>query len=300
MKNKKKALLFLGCTVMWMMCSASAAALRGEGAIAEIASERSEPKNDEGVVFYELSDELHTKTAILESLGAVHYYSFKALRGQRVLLAIPAMREGSVFWDVEYLEEGQWKALQSASKIFSGDGTHNELKVRVMHKKDLALAVQPYSVIMGSLPVLVKYELEDQHGVNRIPMGYTSPPFLMTQGYTYAFLEAHFTDSKGHPLKGASGVFELDLKESRIPKIVEQVTSNEAGRISKMISFGPCHGGRESGEIKHYYGAGVWRSYYYVGSYTFRSQTFDPALAGAVSSKIRTFGHICKHRKVGR
>lgn len=300
MKNNKRVFWLLGFATIWAICSASAGALDKRFAGGESVLDGGEVQADDEIAFEALGDELHTKVAMLESQSAIHYYSFKALRGQKVLLAVPVMNNGSVFWDVEYLEGNEWKKLLTASHIFSEGTALEDVKIRVSPKKGMPLVSQPYSVIVGSLPVLKDYELRDQFGINRIPSGYTSPSFLMTQGYTHAYLEAHFTDTKGHPLKGALGILELDLKESGIPKIVESVVSNDAGRVSKVIDFGRCYGGRESAAIKYYYGDGVWRSYYYVGSYYFRNQFYDPTIASAAPHDPRTFGHVCRHRKVGR
>jgi len=254
---------------------------------------------DDVGVAEKLGDQLHSKTAILETENTIHFYSFVAVRGQKVMLANPINNDVPVHWEVEYFENDEWKKLIGNLKVFQGLEPGAEVNVRISHKKDQPHSMLPYTLVFGSSPVLKEYRLSDQYRMKRIPSGFTQPSFLPVQGSIAAELEASFTDSVGVPLKGAIGRFVLDLKESRIRPVVEWVVSDAEGRVSKTVSFERCYGGRESGEINYFYGPGTWRSYYYVGTYHFANAYLDPSAQISVPLG-QVFGHVCGHRKVRR
>lgn len=292
----------VGCLVLFLMCSASAdqrgvsKAQHSDGLVLDTAG----GGGDINTPYVNLSDELHVKNAVLEGLDAVHYYRFIALRGQKVLLAYPLSQEEDIFWDVEYFEAEEWKPMIGSGKVFDGIEPGGEVKVRIVHKKDLAFSARKYGVVLGSYPVLKEYKLHDQHRMKRIPSGYTEPPFLPVQGAIEAYLEANFTDSTGAPLMGGMGHFTLDLAESRLRPIDLDVVSDEAGKVKKTISFERCYGGRESKDISAFYGGGTWKSYYYVGEYSLKAAFLDAGTMTAPQEQPRIFGHVCGHRKIKR
>lgn len=258
----------------------------------------SETHMDGELVFTDLSDQVHVLQQIPKSATAVHYYSFTAVRGQMVLLAHSGDGQRAAF-KVEYLTGDKWEELVGDSRIFSGLGANGSVIVRVMSKIDVPRTSAAYRLILGSYPVLKKYELHDEVGVNRIPTGHTQPSWFWTQGYTQANLEAYFTDSVGAPLKGAVGRFTLGLSESRLKPVVEEVVSNHQGKVKTSITFGRCTGGHEAlDHVTYHLGTHTWRSYYYVGGYTFSNALLGPAADADAAQDLRLFGHICRQQLI--
>lgn len=249
-------------------------------------------------MFTDLSDQIHVLQQIPKSVTAVHYYSFTAVRGQKVLLGHSGDAQRAAF-KVEYLMGNKWEELVGDSRVFSGLGANGSVIVRLMNKMDAPHSSAAYRLVLGSYPVLKKYELHDEVGVNRIPTGHTQPSWLWTQGYTEANLEAYFTDSVGAPLKGAVGRFTLGLSESRLRPVVEEVVSNHQGKVTTTITFGRCTGGHEAlDHLTYHLGTSTWRSYYYVGGYTLSNTLLGPEADAAAAQDLRLFGHICRQQLI--
>ncbi|MFK3797772.1 hypothetical protein [Pseudomonas sp. NPDC088444] len=258
----------------------------------------SESHMDGEIVLTDLSDQIHVLQNRLVSSTAAHYYTFTATRGQRVLLSYPNGLPQTSF-KVEYLSGNKWEPLVGGSKTFSGLGAAGSVIARVVSGSNASDASTSYKIVFGSFPVLKKYELKDEVGVNRIPTGHTHPSWLWTQGYNEANLEAHFTDSVGAPLKGAMGRFILNLQESRVKTVVEEVISGGDGKIEQVVRFDRCSGGHEARDYVSYdRGANTWRSYYYVGGYTFLNALLGAEAQAEANADVRLFGHICKSSRV--
>lgn len=293
---------FASCAVL-AMCSASALPLQIEAALDNSAVNNSvefAPNDSAGNVsgVVALSDALHVKREVLASPDDVHYYSFIAVRGQKVVVARAPDFIDEVFWDIELLDSGEWKPLPETTMVFSGLVPGSEIQIRVSYKKGAVFIPQPYGIVFGSYPVLKEFKLRDRYGIKRIPSGHTQPSFLPVQGYTEANIEAYFVDSLDTPLKGALGRLDMSLAESRIKPFFKDVVSDENGKINEVVSFERCYGGRESDEINWFYGPGIWRSYYYVGRYRFTSVVSEQHGSAEASEDDQVFGHICQHRKI--
>jgi hypothetical protein len=285
------------------MCSASALPLQIEAALDNSAVNNSvefAPNDSAGNVsgVVALSDALHVKREVLASPDDVHYYSFIAVRGQKVVVARATDFIDEVFWDIELLDSGEWKPLPETTMVFSGLVPGSEIQIRVSYKKGTVFIPQPYEVVFGSYPVLKEFKLRDQYGIKRIPSGHTQPSFLLVQGYTEANIEAYFVDSLDTPLKGAVGRLEMSLAESRIKPFFKDVVSDENGRIREVVNFERCYGGRESSDINYMYGPGTWRSYCYVGEYRFTSLVSEQRGKAELLEGTQIFGHVCQHRKI--
>ncbi|MBD8814977.1 hypothetical protein IFR09_27825, partial [Pseudomonas syringae] len=82
------------------------------------------------------------------------------------------------------------------------------------------------------------------------PHGLTEPAFLATQALTEALLEVSFTDSKKHPLEGGVVAFTFNPNGSVKPTTTPY-TSGSDGKISKLIKFSGCEGGRYAEPFVH-------------------------------------------------
>ncbi|MFJ4142390.1 hypothetical protein [Pseudomonas sp. NPDC089734] len=251
-----------------------------------------------GDVFTELSDRLHQIDGALPNPTAMSRYSFTSVRGQDVLLATPGFSVGNSLWKVEYqVDGGQWetKAFNSpvAIKNLKPGST---VKVRVMALEEAQFQQAAYQVVLGSYPHM-RYELHHEEGFLKIPHGLTDPPFLATQAYTKALLEAWFTDSKAFPLEGGVMRFELEPHQGE-KEITKTWISDSAGKISELIEFNRCDGGKYAKNFvhkNHVKGKNTWATLYRVGHY----RAFNVLLEDRAEQPYKyDFGHVCKRMLV--
>jgi hypothetical protein len=260
---------------------------------AAVISEKSEsvsPAESAGPRFSVLEDRLYQLSDSLTGAQAVHYYGFVAQRGQDVLINVFNGDAPTSPWKVEYYESGGWVIQTQSAKVFSNLAPGAEIIIRVMPRNPENKQSINYALAFGSYPVLQKYDLHDEPGVIRIPVGRTVPGWLATQIYKEALLEVKFTDTKGAPLSGGVAYFHLEFDKDSSP-ITAILISDESGSASKKIELGRCYGGRQAADFVHNQrGFNTWRSYYRVGAYATinLSQGGEPTL-------LHQFylGHIC-------
>lgn len=226
MENKKfYRLVSLGIVAVTMLAWKS-------GATASTSVQASGPESValqvmEEPVLKELSDEFHYLSLKLSSKESAHYYGFTAQRGQKVVLATPAVDPDTVPWKLEYHENGAWKEKRGTfPQIFSNLGPGDFVIVRVTHREDKAYSANPYTVVFGSLPVMKDANVHTSDDVKRVPVADTSR-VLGVQTYSDLQFRAKFTDSTGHPLKGAGAMIHLFSKAgSTSPDLKKYVASD--------------------------------------------------------------------------
>ena len=240
-----------------------------------------------------LEDRLYQINDTLTGAQAAHYYGFVAERGQDVLINVFAGDAPTSPWKVEYHENGKWVMQTLSTKVFSSLAPGAEIIIRVTPRNPDNKQPVNYALAFGSYPVLQKYDLHDEPGVIRIPVGRTVPDWLATQVYKEALLEVKFTDTKGAPLKGGSaGIVLYDLENKRYT--THNLVSNADGSASQMIEFGRCDGGIEALDFEHrQMGFNSWKTFYKLHLYY-----VDNLLSGAppVTPHIFYLGHICSQR----
>ncbi|GAB7531677.1 hypothetical protein PS3A_40910 [Pseudomonas sp. 3A(2025)] len=239
-----------------------------------------------------LEDRIHQISNALESVTAVHHYSFTSVRGQNVLLAIPDVRSYGKQWRLEYrIDGGEWKA-----KRWNGPEKMERLapgatvEVRVMAAEGVQFEKAEYGLVFGSYPHM-NYDFHHQQGFMPIPYGLSDPAFLATQALTEAQLEVTFTDSKKHPLECGVVAFYFE-PNSNIGGKTTNYTSDSAGKVSELIKFSGCEGGHYAQPFIHVNnGRNTWATRYEKGSYEALN-----VLPGIHADKphLYNFGHICK------
>jgi hypothetical protein len=309
-KHAKLALSKIASSVVLALsCQAASAVeiwpdLTGVGEFAPVVQETSKvlaPQELAGPVYTDLADKLNHLESSLASTTDVHYYSFTALRGQKVIVA---WKEGVAVppnVQFEYFDKGGWNIKQLGGRyVFSEIKPGQALKIRLSQKQGLPFAQgQKYDIFFGSYPVLKKYALKDEAGVLKIPAGYSDLRWDTVQAYTDVTMEAFFTDTKNAPLEGAVARLKLELNESRIPLINSDAESDSAGRISQLVNMGRCVGGFEAKDFTRYdHGHNTWRTYYYKGSWLIYNRLLGNQSLLESFPDQGTIGHICKHRLI--
>ncbi|KTB64535.1 hypothetical protein AO067_16230 [Pseudomonas viridiflava ICMP 13104] len=238
-----------------------------------------------------MTDKLHSIVDVLTSKYPVHYYGFVSHRGQDVLLYSPVGDPVTNPWKTEYYENGEWVAQTLETKVFTKLDAGAEVIVRVMPRKSLVANELPYTVRLGSYPVMESYDLLDEPGVLRIPGGHTKPEWLATQIYKEAVFEAKFADTKNTPLEGGIASLVMSFGENE-PTITHHSISDASGVASRLIEFGRCDGGVEALDfVDKQMGFNTWRSLYNVAGYFVQNSSLGPL---KTTPRIVFMGHICK------
>lgn len=197
---------------------------------------------------------------------------------------------------MEYYKDNRWQLLTSEKMAFSNVQEGTEMIARISSNQAGRVPSEPYQLVLGSYPVLSKYDLLDEPGVVRIQGGRTEPQWLATQAYKQARLEVKFTDSQGTPLEGAEVFFKLKFENGHIPEISRVLISDAKGVASQIIELGKCEGGKQAGDfVDKNKGFNTWRSHYEVGVYVIVN-----ALLGTPDKAPHVFylGHICKQKLI--
>jgi len=286
-KNKK---ILLGVVVSAVLSAATHAAQSDTVVDARVAS-ASAPAVEQPV-FSVLADKVHDVSARLNSSASEHYYGFTALRGQDVLLDM----KGQQHIKVERHVGGTWTSVTDLGRnTLRGLTPGEEIIIRVTHNQAMPYTDGQYSLVLGSYPVLKEFKFHDEETVLRIPYGHAYPEWLPTQAYRQARIEVRFTDTTGAALEGGLADFVLGFGGYRAP-IHVVLSSNNEGKASQLIEFGPCEGGAQARDFVNYSGGynNTWRSYYRVGSYVI----FDSRLGVPVNPEGYKLAHICYQKLV--
>jgi hypothetical protein len=252
-----------------------------------------EPMPVEAPVYQVLSDKIHQIENTLESMDAIHHYSFTSVRGQDVVLGTPDRTTFNTLWKVEYqVDGGKWEHKKSRGpEAFKGLNPGSVVNIRVSGLPGDAAADRRYKVVLGSYPHM-SYDLHDEEGLLKIPYGFADPAFLATQAIQKALLEVRFWDSKGEPLEG--GVFGIDIERLKEPVLASEVLiSGSDGKASRLLEFRKCKGGKpaEYFKYKQEYGVNTWGTNYQVAHYAGHNVLLED-----LEDKPHqyNFGHICK------
>lgn len=247
----------------------------------------------EAPVYDVLSDKINQIENTLESLSAVHHYSFTSVRGQDVVLGTPKRATFNTLWKVEYqVDGGKWEQKKSRGpEAFKGLNPGSVINIRVSGLSGDAAADRSYNVVLGSYPHM-SYDLHDEEGLLKIPYGFAEPAFLATQAIQKALLEVRFWDSKGEPLEGAVIKFDLG-RLGDTPLAFKILTSGPDGKASELVEFRKCEDGfsAQNFRYKQGYGINVWATKYQVAQYTGKNILLE---ALADEPHVYNFGHICK------
>ncbi len=256
----------------------------------EVSDPVSQPASS-GPRFSVLEDRLYQLNDSLTGAQAAHYYGFVAARGQDVLINAFAGGSATSPWKVEYYENGGWVVQTQSAKVFSNLPPGADIIIRVTPRNPNNAIPVNYTLAFGSYPVLQKYDLHDEPGVIRMPVGRTVPGWLATQIYKEALLEVKFTDTKGAPLQGGLAIFLLHFKENK-RTIERNLISGADGSASQQIDIGRCDGGFEALEFEHVQrGFNTWKTHYKVGGYYVMN-----ALSGNDKLHLFHLGHICSQK----
>ncbi|MEE5098476.1 hypothetical protein V2J88_03275 [Pseudomonas alliivorans] len=294
MNNNKNAAcrLLLSGLFLAMSCHALA---QGESGVADVmldAPQATSALRAEAPGVVVLSDKIHEISQMLESNSAVHQYSFTAIRGQDVFLTTPGSQYDKL-WKVEYQIDGAaWKpkSYAGAQKI-SGLNPGSQVNVRVLAVEGVKFASTEYRIVFGSFPHM-NYDLLNEKGILPISAFQSDKKgFLATQGFKEVTLEASFTDSKAYPLEG--GQLDFSLTTGTGEEVRDVFSSDKNGKISELIEFKRCEGGRLADSIYENVDKTrlTWSTRYERGHYKANN-----ILTGQLEDRAHEFklGHLCK------
>ncbi len=294
MKNNKSntCRMLVSGLFLAMSCHALAQGENAQGSTGQASPQVSSESSAETQKTVALSDKIHQISQTLDSVSAVHHYSFTALRGQNVLLTTPGSHYNKL-WTVDYqVDDGAWtpKRFSGAERI-SGLKSGAQVKVRVRAVDGVGFEKAEYKIVFGSFPHM-SYDLHNEKGILEISaIQKNREGFFATQGFKEATLEASFTDSKAYPLEGGLLGFVLTTGSGEVvPRVFE---SDKHGRIATLIEFKRCEGGWLADDVyenvekaRH-----TWSTRYQVGHYS--AENMLPAQLADNVHKFN-FAHLCK------
>lgn len=239
----------------------------------------------------ELDDKMQTVNGRIDGdgVGEFRYYSFKALRGQNVLLRLEKLQHPFIF---QYKLEDKWLTLvQDQPQVFHGLTPGQEVQVRV--SKAIADVVNnTFHFRMGSAPYRASADeitTDAQHLMHF---------FNVFQAFRTVNWSIALKDSKGYPVEGATNVLSVDLK---LEKKVEIIT-DASGRGSATLVLPECVGGTTDSPVyQRKMGPYQYRWKLIYNQHRLTTKIEDNPLTphwqeGMINN---TFGHICKEWLLG-
>ena len=168
------------------------------------------------------------------------YYSFTAVRGQKVMIYNMPTKSQGPDWDVEYKIDGEWIHIPAGHSFISSYLTPNQ-KVLMRVSRSAGRPVVPddyYAIEFGSAPYV-------NHGRTEL-----SGDYQWYQPYFSGHLFAHnlswrstITDSTGHPLAGAVVNLVINRDETKPYKLfTKEYVTGPSGIINGSVRFDECIG----------------------------------------------------------
>jgi hypothetical protein len=185
-----------------------------------------------------LADGLNKIVDTLENPEDVKYYSFSAIRGQKVMIREVHLPPEKSPWKIEYKIDQDWIKIHSSASYISPALTPQQ-QVLVRVSKDLSGATQPvkhYVIEIGSAPYLRNTKVAGDAQRYVIHFGKT----MFVRKVDWSTL---VRDSTNHPLGGVT--VELEIETDQPPstnRIVSQRTAGPSGFIDTTFNLDGCIG----------------------------------------------------------
>ncbi|WP_397449314.1 hypothetical protein [Pseudomonas sp. NA-150] len=243
----------------------------------------------------ELPDKLNTITDSLENDQDVKYYSFTAVRGQKVMIHEIRLPNELSPWKIEHKVDQDWYLMPSiGSHITSTLVPQQKVQVRV--SRNPAVLRQPgqsYKIEFGSAPRLTKHNIIKDGDRYNIYFGQA----LFINKVEWS---THVIDSTGHPIEGVTVELNFDLDQhAPFTNVVDKRVSNQSGFIWSTFNLGACIG---KNTTKPFVGVfdfrTKWQLTYNTGYYFMSPQGNDDGGVGSRDGRKVSLVHICNQRIV--
>jgi hypothetical protein len=212
-------------------------------------TDTSESKNNQGptealveaptVQVIDLPDKINRLYDKLKNANEVKYYSFTALRGQKVMINDVLRGTEGTYWNVEYNIAGHWQPAPKYDSVITPLLTPGQkVQLRVSHLVGEPFHPDKYFHIdFGSAPYAHYVRIE------------TVAPPTGSQFWTKTFRDqimwaTNIRDSTGHLLEGATVNFVItaDDQHPSNANMAESQRVTVTGGIVEYVNFPACHG----------------------------------------------------------
>lgn len=185
----------------------------------------------------DLPDKINRLKEKLKNANEVKYYSFTALRGQKVMINDLLQGTEGTYWKIEYNIAGYWQSVPSYDSVITPLlPLGQKVQLRVSHLVGEPFHPDKYfDIDFGSAPYAHHIRIE------------TEAPPTGTQFWTEKFRSqvmwaTNVRDSTGHSLEGATVDFFITDDDLGFPNMAESQRVTVTGGIAEYLNFPACHG----------------------------------------------------------
>lgn len=243
----------------------------------------------------QLPDTLNIITGQLDSEDAIKSYSFTAVRGQRVMIHPLDNPTGDSPWTIEYKLGDDWTVVRSNESVVTADlepGQKVELRVSRNTQHPIT-ASNEFQLEFGSAPFVERQQLSGDADHLKFNEATTKAFKTLTWG-------GKVNDSKGHPLKGATVVLEVNKTgDTSQPNTLYTFVTNTAGGFATRSELGKCSGNLVSapfvitdGTAQHRAQASYNKGYWLI----YPRGNKNSGIGGRASEEV-SLAHICGIKK---
>ncbi|MBX8530662.1 hypothetical protein K5D32_13390 [Pseudomonas cichorii] len=240
----------------------------------------------------ELPDKLNTIIDSLANDADVKYYSFTAIRGQRVL--INQINPENSPWLIEYKESDTWKT-KHGDEAFATPNMNpgQQVQIRVSKKSYRNIKKdEHYKILFGSAPRLADTEVTGD-------VEHFNTQFGKHRAYRVLNWQTRIVDYKGHPLEGVRVTLELNTNQNSNSKnILSQGISNKSGFFRTSLALPECQGEdrTEPFWLWQYGFRTKWQLTYNTGYWFAYPDSHENGGAGSKTGIKTSFVHICTQK----
>lgn len=262
--------------------------------------------NDTFDTAYQLPDTLNYITGNSDTASDLDYFSFKALRGQKVGAYFDGVKESDRGqWIFERFDGTNWIVIDPKQKITWPSPTVNGVvNVRVRANPAASWnATARYKLSLGSTPEVVSHSVQGDN-VIRIPASANDfDPFMTTQAARTLSWGSTWADSTGQRLMGLTPYLEVDKHVNRgsyIPVYTPYYGSvtGSSGAASGTVNLGNCSGEATVQYVAYDSGyKNTWETNYNFGVWRLRIEEYPDIGVGGPTSYV-SMAHICSQRLI--
>lgn len=207
----------------------------------------------------DLPDKINRVFDKLENAGDVKYYSFTALRGQKVMINDVLQEADGSYFKIEYNVTGNWQPVPKPF-ITPPLTIGQKVQLRVSHPAGVPYQSDKYFHIdFGSAPYAHNVRIETE--------GPTTGTYFWTSTFRERIMWAtNIRDSTGQLLEGATVDFVINTDDQNPSYEVRSRRVTVTGGIVEYVSFPDCSGRHVTAPFNEVnYGITTWQAAYNSG-----------------------------------
>ncbi|MFK7701158.1 hypothetical protein [Pseudomonas caspiana] len=185
----------------------------------------------------DLPDKINSIVDKLESAGDVKYYSFTALRGQKVMINDVLRGVEGSFWKIEYNIAGDWQPLPTSEPLITPPlNIGQKVQLRISYPAGVRFQPDKYfNIDFGSAPYAHNIRIETE--------GPNTETYFSTSTFRDKIMWAtNIRDSTGQLLEGATVEFVINTDDQDPSREVTSRRVTVTGGIVEYVSFQGCSG----------------------------------------------------------